>query len=71
MSNATLPSLQILVKLAGDKSSCPCHLQVQLSREPVLEEAEKLEVMVEAKMVVKRVRKRERKARVVDVVFSL
>ena len=70
-SSAAVPSLQISVNLAGATLSNPCHLQVQEFNVPVEVLAAALFVMTAAKMVVKRVAKRQRKAAIDERMLSL
>lgn len=70
-SSAAVPSLQISVNFAGATLSNPCHLQVQEFNVPVEVLVAALLVMTAAKMVVKRVAKRQRKAAIDERMLSL
>ena len=70
-SRAAVPLLQISVNFAGATFSNPCHLQVQEFNVPVEVLVERLLVMVAAKMVVKRVAKRQKKDAIDERMLSL
>lgn len=70
-SSAAVPSSHILVKLAGAIFSKPCHLQVQDVRLPEEVLDARLLMIVEAKMMVNRVAKRERNERMLEMRLRL